>query len=185
MSKTLEKRLTPCLSLCTPFVDKTVAVVGNAESLLKHNHGNHIDSFDTVCRFNLGATETRFPESTGIRTDVAFFNGCPSVLPTDRSRFEKVIQTSHRRPIQPIADGILPKESNDEIADILGVLRPSSGALVLHWLSVYCRPSRIVVFGFDFKTTKTYYHTKEPTSSPHDWSREREYFSQNPNICII
>lgn len=52
--------------------DKRVALVGNATSLLDHDLGEEIDSYDVVIRMNR-VVENLDPKKQGKRTDVLFF----------------------------------------------------------------------------------------------------------------
>ena len=47
---------------------KSIAIVGNASSLLDHSFGQEIDSYDVIIRLNKGFI--RNPESQGTRTDI-------------------------------------------------------------------------------------------------------------------
>jgi hypothetical protein len=153
------------------FAGKSVAIVGNANSLLKQDYGWLIDAHDVVCRFNTGATHARDYEKSGRRTTVSFFNVMRAWLPEEGIS----VHVSRRAREESDPDYFIPISTIDEIAGIIDVDRPSSGMMVNHFIHEYAKPARVSLFGFDFKATKTWYHQKEGRLDPHDYVKEGEY----------
>ena len=61
------------------FYQKSVALVGNSESLLTKEYGNLIDSYDVVCRINRGIENIiNNPISSGTKIDILFYAMCCS-----------------------------------------------------------------------------------------------------------
>jgi len=59
------------------FKNKTVAIVGPADSVLHQENGSYIDQFDLIVRFNKGylnVENNQLQKSIGTRTDVLFHN---------------------------------------------------------------------------------------------------------------
>ena len=178
---------------------KSVAVVGNAESLFGgEQHGEKIDSHDTVCRFNIGADESKLNEKyQGLKTDIALFNVYNYLA--DRCRTDAyIVHVSNKdrhlagRELGP-PDFWMPIESNNEIAKLCDVERPSSGLMALHYISK-CKPKNVAIFGFDFKATKTYYHDDRHGPGfirrrPHDYDKEKrdvlDVFLKNENWAWV
>jgi hypothetical protein len=52
------------------FKDKTVAVIGNAPTLLRQENGGYIDSFDIVLRFNRYSIDSKYAKNVGTKLDI-------------------------------------------------------------------------------------------------------------------
>ena len=149
------------------FQNKSISVVGSAESLFGEKYGPEIDKSDLVCRFNRGGLILN-PEAQGEKQSVLFFNGLNNTLV---SGYDTTIQTSHRHKKHNSADYILPLSNKEELSKRIGVDRPSSGLMVLYFL--YNLNCSVNIFGFDFKETKSFYHTKYNFNEVHDYEKEK------------
>lgn len=149
------------------FQNKSISVVGSAESLFGEKYGFEIDKSDLVCRFNRGGVIIN-PEAQGKKQNVLFFNGLNNTLV---SGYDTTIQTSHRHKKHNNADYILPLVDKEELSNRIDVDRPSSGLMVLYFL--YKLNCSVNIFGFDFKKTKSFYHTKRYFNEVHDYEKEK------------
>jgi Glycosyltransferase family 29 (sialyltransferase) len=152
---------------------KSVAIVGNATSLLAHRHGALIDGHDVVVRMNMG-----FPvdaAAQGTRFDLWCFSNYRATLqaPDGFVAPRSVWMSPKFRDWQggidccfyPIADW-------RALRDRLGA-RPSVGAMTIDLVS-RASPRQVMVIGFDFNRSKTFYETRT-LPSPHDFAAEERY----------
>lgn len=174
---------------------KTVAIVGNAESLLKKEDGIMIDGFQVVIRMNFGYTFAphlnRYvaPTQLGKRTTLVAAGNAVNIL-YDMHRFPNANHLIHmsggnrNETWEKYSDRYYtyPEEWYIELKNLL-TSRPSTGMMVFDMVK-NCNPDYVTLFGFDFKRTKTYYNdgtnsrdledVKNPIG-PHNWKREQEY----------
>jgi len=187
------------LEALRPLLDgRSVALVGNAGSLLQTSHGAAIETLDTVVRFNRGFVRT--PEAQGRRTDIVAIAckmpfgevrefGSPQILwlaagpgLMSSSFLARAGSMAINPPSQWAAAGAL-------LAD----RRPSSGLLVLQLLRTHFRPASVSLFGFDWKRSPTYYEDpNDPRQGrgggPHGWDREEQVvrgWSEDGSITIV
>lgn len=160
------------------FANKSVAIVGNAASLLTAAHGPEIEAHDLVLRMNRGVPAN--PEAQGTRTDVLAFAQFKIV-----AQYLKKFKASHLIWMSTV--------DRDEVGETLVIpehvqfydaarraalierigARPSVGAMVLDLVSVSGAKSA-TIFGFDFKRTSTYYRQRAHIG-PHDYDQEELY----------
>lgn len=156
------------------FTDKTIAVVGNAESLFGKGHGWLIDTNDIVCRFNAGAI-VKDPDSQGTRTDVAIMS--PPHIWSDTIKqlndtYNDTVTIVHLTSRFRGPDYIkTPSHVNKRFEKDLGS-RPSSGALLVNLLTRHTNASKIRLYGFDWKNTPTYYNGNQISNGPHNYDVE-------------
>ena len=178
----LARRLVGIEKLSALTTRKSVAVVGNASSLLSLSEaGSEIESHDIVIRFNAGfVTES---ECQGTRTDIA----CLS-LPLDRDRVvagfnpqmvfwltPKWSKMPHWPADFQTSVEVFPKAYWQELYEILDHHRPTSGCMMLYLLANYILPDRVTIYGFDFFQTPTNYHQEIPVGKKHAFHIERKY----------
>jgi len=186
------------MNLYEVIKDRSVALVGNAESLFSKGLGSYIDSYDLVVRLNLGI-EIKDSFQQGSKTDLwaIYHSYIPMHLKIRNSNY--IIDSKYilcMKYIHPkdIAAGIniknnlpLPTHDYDELEHRLliqkfGYDNISMGLLILDY--VYNRhPKNIGIFGFDWKVTKTWYHdggeeAKDKESITHDWEKEKKYIDK-------
>ena len=174
---------------------KTVAIVGNAESLLQKEDGIMIDGFQVVIRMNFGYTFAphlnRYvaPTQLGKRTTLVAAGNAVNIL-YDMHRFPNANHLIHmsgknrNETWEKYSNKFYtyPEEWYIELKNLL-TSRPSTGMMVFDMVK-NCNPDYVTLFGFDFKRTKTYYNdgtnsrdledVKNPIG-PHNWKREQEY----------
>jgi len=157
--------------------DLSIALVGNAESLFDKTFGETIDQHNLVVKINAGATLDK-PLSHGARCDLAVFS-----IPM---QFDSIVKDIDTTKIVHASDKDrdteynksyykIPLQSNLEIRTVARVERPSCGLMTLWWLLKH-NPSRIDLYGFDWKATPTWY-TKNWYKQPekHNYDLEQKY----------
>jgi hypothetical protein len=160
-----------------PLLDgKVIAVVGNAESIFGSGHGPEIDACDTVLRFNFGFV--RQPQDQGSRSDIVgvsgrlnpetIYTGFPGARIWWLTARREMMRAGFLRHVDEIA--ITPQYSYTSLKPILGS-NPSSGLIALVALLEHFKPTKVLVFGFDWKETPTFYNAK---TGRHNWQGERE-----------
>jgi hypothetical protein len=156
----------------------SIAVVGNAQSILSKNYGTNIDGHDFIIRMNAGSPI--MPDSQGGRTDVLALS-MPLSSRDIMSMFgspQVVWMTPKRKKITPELREIIslyyPELCWSKLHTTLREARPSTGAMVINLLTEYLSPSKLSLFGFDFKKTKTFYLDKDHVG-PHNYDLEEVY----------
>ena len=184
------------------FDDKSIAIVGNAESLFKHSFGKEIDSHDTVVRINRSATicftkkYRSLGKTHGIKTTVwafSFADTMKSPLNKNHEKAEYLIQMNDASKNKIEYSFDFDSIQNSEIIDLRERFNrlhnepeknyaPSTGLRVLNYVSKYS-PSKVDVYGFDWKETPTFYDIKKQTRQlemyhNHNYFLEMEYCKQ-------
>lgn len=174
---------------------KTVAIVGNASSILGSESGIFIDAHQVVIRMNFGYVwnphKNRYVNARdlGTKTGIAAAGNAVNLLNAmDRypnakhlvhlsgmNRNETVVKKSNQFYLYP-------KEYWQSLKNVL-TARPSSGMMVFDMVEK-SNPSHVTMYGFDWKQTRTYYNDglsgrqlespSEPIG-PHNWIAERQY----------
>jgi hypothetical protein len=154
------------------FEGKTVAVVGNAQSLFNQKFGAQIDSHEVVVRINRAAPIC-FPtmwknlnETTGVKTNVWVIaritnGGVSKYFLNLKHLYPKIIQTQQfqtQEERNQWANVVWEMGNNlPTLQQQLGMNGVSSGMTFLDSIKEFnCKA--INVFGFDFKDSPTYYH---------------------------
>ena len=166
------------------FDGKTIAVIGNAQSLFKKNYGEEIDSHDVVIRINRGI-QTCFDNkailSHGIKLNVWTFNMYRSLETFDNLAKTKISQTYKK--IQMFYeinnknfDDCLPKDYHIEIAKEFQNKKVTTGLRTLHLVSKF-NTKQVSVYGFDWKETPTFYNNRAKIQDniDHDYAKEKQY----------
>jgi hypothetical protein len=171
-----------------PWLAGSVALVGNATSLLASTFGPQIDSHDCVIRINQGAFVPLGAATTGVRTDVLFMTlsgyAWEKAWMYGRGR-RKAAMVVAMSPKNRTVFGIdmaklvpsYPVEWHRELSETLGG-RPSTGAMAVDLLRRTVSDIESVhLFGFDFWATPTTY-TGTSNPSHHDPAAEEKWVKQ-------
>lgn len=151
--------------------DKTVAIVGNAQSLFSERYGSEINKHDVIIRFTHGYITN--PEAQGSKTTILI-----SAEDLDKKRIREYnpLYIINRR--QLIGNGTEYYFTNEDKNRVrLGLDgTPSSGILAIDLCDVAgCK--KIDLYGFDWERTKTFYNP--------DWYKtEHNYSSEEMKIRI-
>ena len=165
------------------FKNKSVAIVGNASFLFDKSYGEEIDKNDVVVRINKGYINLN-KKCQGKKTTVLAYNNY-SMIDQNLNLIKnfKLIHMSDRFRKKEMIKNIFfyPLKYLKELKEKTKVNRPSTGLMIIDYVG-RCEPKNIILYGFDWKDTPTYYE-KNRKIEPHDFEKEREYIS-NLQIMI-
>ena len=162
---------------------RSVAIVGNAESLFAARGGEAIDSHDLVLRINRGFI-TR-PESQGTRTDLVCL--ATKIAPEEARREfgnATIVLASPYR--SNTSSGMLHPTNNPlcypftawrELCVQVDEKPPSAGLIAVDIARRFMKARSVSLFGFDWKATKTFYR-RELRRGIHDWPAERRHIEK-------
>lgn len=177
------------------FENKTIALIGNAQSLFEKNLGAFIDQHDVVCRMNFGVNIID-PEQQGTKTDVWLMHH--SFIPRQfQIRYPKLNFPSSKKfcfklihPIEntkhmyqqyniPDVEFIDEKILAQNFAGYKEIKIPSTGLLSVCFINIF-KFAELNIFGFDWKRTKTWYNDQEEDekNSTHNWQAEQRLFCE-------
>jgi hypothetical protein len=174
---------------------KTVAIVGNAQSLLQQEYGEMIDAHQVVIRMNFGFTYAphlnRFvaPKQLGKKTDIICAGAALNIL-NQLDRYPNCKALVHmsggnrNETVEKYSNKyyLYPTDYWESLKNVL-TARPSTGMMVFDMVE-QSKPSHVNIFGMDWKRTRTYYNDgkngrqNESVTNPlgpHNWNAEREY----------
>ncbi|WP_119300054.1 glycosyltransferase family 29 protein [Dongia deserti] len=152
---------------------KSIAIVGNASSLIGHSFGELIDEHEIVVRMNLGFPIN--PRAQGRRFDLWCFSHyrvlcqVPEGFVAPRSVW---MSPKFRENQAGIDCHFYPQSCWRTLYKRLGA-RPSVGAMTID-LVAQAQPRAVTVVGFDFKRTGTYY-LRDNHIGPHDFQAEARH----------
>lgn len=160
------------------FEGKTVAVVGNAASLIQQNFGKEIDQAQVVVRINRGGYRfVEFSRQMGNKIDV----WCMQNIRQNKAFFDKP-HTRKVNKMQMDTIDVSPQFSemahvvfSNEDRKILESSLPkkaSTGLRVLYYISKQ-NPKSVNVYGFDWKQTYSWHERRKCVA--HDFEAERNY----------
>lgn len=163
------------------FSNKSVAIVGNAQSLFEHELGKEIDSHDIVIRMNSGMIKE--VKSQGEKTTIWASSFplkerevCESFNP------KYVFWITPKLSVKPIYSisfhkkmFMLPFPIWEELYQKLNKTRPTTGLSIIYFILKYCKPKNVDLYGFDFFETKSFYLEKIRTDTPHDFLKEKNF----------
>lgn len=173
------------------FENRTVAVVGNAVSLLSLDYGKEIDQADAVVRINRGGYRfLDFRKQMGTRMSV----WCMQNAKQNRRFFEM----DHTRPAKKMQMDTI--EVSSDLVDLMDTVystedcqslskhltkKPSTGLRVLDY--VYrSDPKTMIVYGFDWKETFSWHERRVCVA--HDFEEEKRYCETtffNESNCVL
>jgi len=136
--------------------DKSVALVGSAQSLLGERLAQQIDAHDIVIRMNLSVPNGHNRKSVGNKTDVwcaarAFVH---ERTPADTKHilFMKLTKLGDKEwPLikrRPVDTTRWPATYEEEVLKFVGS-PPGTGIRMLYWLKRIAHPKSVAVFGMD------------------------------------
>ena len=165
------------------FNGKTVAVVGNSDSIYSREDGPRIDEHDVVIRFNSKFPTRKNAKHLGSRTthmSLVIRNGYEGMIEgrPDVEFYVPITIGELPGPMKELPK--LPDYIGKKFRDVFGggQLRPSSGALMLTYLITASRFKHISVFGFDGLQTGKHWHG-------HDKDAERKMLANLDSTANI
>jgi hypothetical protein len=156
---------------------KSVAIVGNAKSLLDTDFGPLIDAHDVVIRLNKGFVVA--PSAQGARTDmigvtpeltedeiVRRFDPALILFLIPKLRHLRIYRTENVRKLvfYPLRHWLSDR-------NMIG-RRPSSGFMAVSYVLRLESAASVTLYGFDFGATETYYNPPD-YRTPHDYAAEQ------------
>ena len=158
---------------------RSIAIVGNARSLVSSSSGQEIDSCDIVVRLN--SAPGCAPNSHGVKTTLLAVS---TVVPKERLRQlepDIVLWMTPRRWFQAVrmrfSDvpvSCFPKTWWRELSARLDGARPSTGMMTIDFLTRLGTFRELKLFGFDFFQSGSLSVRRSSAPIPHDFARERE-----------
>jgi hypothetical protein len=169
------------------FYQKSVALVGNSESLLTKEYGNLIDSYDVVCRINRGIENViNNPISNGTKIDVLFYSICRTdIIPFRLEKNVTCIQTTTKNSNTRLDNDTL-FYNNASIKTKINLPKkkiPSTGITAIDIIN-NAQPKKFGIYGFDFKKTPTYYHDTEEYKKLHPVQKHKHLWEHEENFVI-
>lgn len=159
---------------------KTVALVGNAASILREKNGESIDAHQIVIRMNLGLPERiGRADRIGMRTDIwatakcwgwSYSKDAPSwvfMKPLGLTKLGDEHWLACESLRKMVGDYSLyrwPMHLERDVRDFVGA-DPGTGVRLLYWLKRHASPLQISLFGFDCWQTPSHWSNKGPTSN--------------------
>jgi hypothetical protein len=172
---------------------KTIALVGNAQSLFDAEFGAEIEAAGIVARLNFGGVRSEIHQ--GKRTNILFFatkmKRATAIRLFGCRRFvwgsPKRMFIDYRFLLHPGEIAFVPFADADLLAERLGA-RPSTGLVALHLLLNRLGAGEVRLYGFDWKRTRTFYEDGI-LRNVHDWEAEaalvQEWAQSMPDRLII
>ncbi len=154
--------------------DKSVALVGSAQSLLSEDCAQQIDAHDVVIRMNLSIPHPGNEAKVGKKTDVWCmgrpFLQAKTPVGTQHILFMKLTEAGDRDwPIvrkRPVPATRWPRYYEEEVFKFVGS-PPGTGIRLLYWLKRIAKPSTVNVFGMDcWKTPSSWSGAPAPAHNP-------------------
>jgi hypothetical protein len=173
--------------------NKSIAVVGNAQYLFNRKYGKEIDSHNYVIRMNRAAilcSHYYNYYTHGSKTNIW------AVWRYDE--YENIKLKNNNMNIIQMAFWYGSKSNNilvykvDMILNLIKILdhtNPSTGLMVLDWISYY-NPSKVSVYGFDWKETPTFTDINRihDNNISHNYKKEKilceEYYIKQKNYIF-
>lgn len=164
------------------FEGKTIAVVGNAASLIQQSYGKEIDQAEVVVRINRGGYRfIEYSKQMGNRLDVwcmqnskqnhAYFN-----KPHTRSVRKMQMDTIDVSPqFVDLVDLVFSDEDRKQLDSHLPK-KSSTGLRVLYYIKKQ-DPKKVFVYGFDWKASYSWHERRKCIA--HDFSAEKNYCFNN------
>ncbi len=158
---------------------KTIALVGNAQSIL--DKPRDIDKKDVVIRMNKGFPTLDNIDKIGNRTDVLALS---MTLPEDFLNISDIKYMLYCTPKNreyasehyKIPLVFYPKDDWNNLKEELHA-RPSTGCMVMDFITQYVDYLELHLYGFDFMDSPTWY-TGNKHTGPHDYEEEQFYVNE-------
>jgi hypothetical protein len=155
---------------------KSVAIVGNAQSIFDKQNGVEIDSHDIVIRFNKGFIVN--PESQGTKTDIVLL-AC-ELTDEEKARYKARYYVNRSKRYKS-GDYTLPRGIRGKLRDEIGAY-PTTGYLAI-CMAIRYHAKQIDLYGFDFEETPTFYNPQGYVTQ-HNYSKEKEIITSLKEVSI-
>lgn len=158
---------------------KTICLLGNADSVLRKKR--EVDSFDVIGRMNRGAPAGK-EEFIGSRTDILFLSTHMSGR-NIRNSFDPQhviwMTICHRLASAWTIENAVqnPKEDWKTLHKKLSI-NPTTGLMALNFILRHLNFKSLVIYGFDFFATKTWYNMEIDSGQKHSGEKEKVLFME-------
>lgn len=164
------------------FNGKTIAIVGNSESLMQQSFGKEIDRAEVVVRINRGGFRfIDFTRQMGTRLDV----WCMQNVRQNKAFFEKPHTRGVRKmqmdtiDVSPMftemADLVFSQDDRKNLDSSLSK-KSSTGLRVLYYITKQ-NPAKVFVYGFDWKASYSWHERRKCVA--HNFEEEKKYCFDN------
>lgn len=177
-AQVVSRRIENAQSLRKYVNGKTVAIIGNASSLIDKNLGNEIDEADIVIRINLGVVSKS--SAQGSRCDILGIS-----LPLSSDKVDDLFAPkfiiwltprwkhfSLRSSNHLEKTTFYPKSCWEKDFKKLKA-RPSSGYMLINFFTRILTPKTVKIYGFDFGKSQTLTDLPRKRPAQHDFAREQ------------
>ena len=163
------------------FNNKSIAIIGNAQSLFDQELGKEIDAHDIVIRMNSGLIKD--PKSQGNKTTI-WASSFPLKEKEINEKFNPkyVFWITPKLSVKPVYSISLHKKMFmlpffiwESLYQKLDETRPTTGLSIIYFVLEYCNAKKVDLYGFDFFETKSFYLEKIRTDTPHDFLKEKNF----------
>ncbi len=157
--------------------DKNICLLGNADSVLRR--GKDLDKYDVVCRMNRGYPRGK-EAFIGSRTDILFLSTFMEHVKIQGEfdpKFVVWMTICHRLASPWVMRNAIqnPREDWTALQKKLQI-NPSTGIMALKFMLDHIEFKSLVIYGFDFFATKTWYNTKIDSGQKHSGRKEKMLF---------
>lgn len=144
------------LTLESMVRDRSVALVGSAQSLQQQDRAQQIDAHDVVIRMNLSIPGPQNPKLVGRKTDIwalaKAFESISTPPGVQHLLFMKLTKLGdHHWPMvqkRETPSTRWPQDYEDQVSRFVGS-PPGTGIRLLYWLKRIAQPKSVSVFGMD------------------------------------
>lgn len=169
---------------------KTICLLGNADSVLQKK--KNIDSFDIVARCNRGTPKGK-EGFIGSRTDILFLSTHMSGKNIQKAfspRHVVWMTVCHRLASAWTIENAVqnPKEDWKALHKKLSI-NPTTGLMALNFILKHLGFKSLVIYGFDFFATKSWYNSQIDSGQKHSGAKEKVLFmkmiKERPNVRFM
>lgn len=150
---------------------KSVAIVGNAQSIFNKKYGTKIDKADFVIRFNRGFIKA--PKSQGTKTNLLIL-AC-ELTKEERDSFHADYVANRSGHYVNEVDFTIGNEERAKMSNYIGS-QPSTGFMAID-ICLFFGAKSIDLYGFDWEKTKTFYN-QEGYQTQHNYAKEQEIIKE-------
>ena len=153
---------------------KSVAIVGNAESIFDKPWGPYIDGADFVIRFNKGFIKN--PRCQGTKT--SFLILATNITKKQLKSYNAQFVANRSAVWKNKVDMVIGDKDKRRMKNFIGS-QPTSGFIAID-IALCFGARTIELFGFDFGKTPTFYNPKDYVT-PHDYPTEKKIIEDLAN----
>lgn len=168
---------------------KRILIVGNGKEIL--GKSEYIDSYPFVIRFNNALAYIRDGHNVGRKTDAWVCAQNKTTVVQKNLDVARINNYSPKHIIRYCGKDTMPQTNipmsyigsgtKQEVQRMLDVEVPSTGIVLLHYLTSYCNAESIMIIGFDHFKTPNFYYQQNVSDPQHDQEKEARYVQRLVN----